>query len=150
MNLINNFYIKYLEKFDAVPFIVKFQDNQEHIIGKGIPQFEVNIKNDISKTELLKSTSLALGEAYMRGDIEIKGDLFQVLNLFLGQMDKFTTDEKSLKNLIFTSSSAKNQKNEVQSHYDIGNDFYKLWLDETMTYSCGYFAHDSDSLRMHK
>ena len=35
---------------------------------------------------------------------------------------------------------------EVTSHYDIGNDFYKLWLDETMSYSCGYFIHDDDSL----
>lgn len=146
MSLINSFYIKYLEKFDEVPFRIKFQDNEDHIIGKGIPQFEVNIKNDISKTELLKSTSLALGEAYMRSDIEIKGDLFQVLNLFLGQMDKFTTDEKSLKNLIFPSSSAKNQKSEVQAHYDIGNNFYSLWLDDTMTYSCGYFHSDNDTL----
>ena len=83
----------------------------------------------------------------MRGDIEIKGDLFKVLNLFLSQMDKFTTDNKSLKNLIFTSNSMKNQKSEVQSHYDIGNNFYSLWLDDTMSYSCGYFISEDDSLR---
>lgn len=146
MSLINSFYIKYLEKFDDIPFRIKFKNNDEYIIGKGTPQFEITVKNEISKTELIKSTSLALGEAYMRGDIEIEGDLFEVLNLFLGQMDKFTTDQKSLRNLIFTSSSAKNQKNEVQSHYDIGNDFYSLWLDDTMSYSCGYFATENDSL----
>ena len=44
------------------------------------------------------------------------------------------------------SSSKKNQKKEVSSHYDIGNDFYKLWLDETMSYSCGYFKHEDDTL----
>ena len=32
------------------------------------------------------------------------------------------------------------------NHYDIGNDFYQLWLDDTMTYSCGYFASDDDTL----
>ncbi|MFT8350489.1 class I SAM-dependent methyltransferase [Clostridium saccharoperbutylacetonicum] len=146
MSFINSFYIKYLEKFDDIPFKVKFQNNEEYVIGDGTPQFEITVKNEISKTELLKSTSIALGEAYMRGDIEIQGDLFQVLNLFLSQMDKFTTDAKSLKNLIFTSSSPKNQKSEVQSHYDIGNNFYYLWLDDTMTYSCGYFKSDNDSL----
>nr|WP_207715417.1 cyclopropane-fatty-acyl-phospholipid synthase family protein [Clostridium saccharoperbutylacetonicum] len=135
-----------MEKFDDIPFKVKFQNNEEYVIGEGTPQFEITVKNEISKTELLKSTSIALGEAYMRGDIEIQGDLFQVLNLFLSQMDKFTTDAKSLKNLIFTSSSPKNQKSEVQSHYDIGNNFYSLWLDDTMTYSCGYFKSDNDSL----
>ena len=35
---------------------------------------------------------------------------------------------------------------EVSSHYDIGNDFYKMWLDETMSYSCGYFKHPEDTL----
>ena len=37
-------------------------------------------------------------------------------------------------------------REEVSSHYDIGNDFYELWLDETMSYSCGYFAHTGTSL----
>lgn len=146
MGLLNSFYIKYLEKFDDIPFKVKFLNNEEYIIGTGTPKFEIIVKGEISKNELLKSTSIALGEAYMRGDIEVEGDLFYVLNLFLSQMDKFNTDAKSLKNLIFTSSSAKNQKKEVQSHYDIGNEFYSLWLDDTMTYSCGYFKSDNDSL----
>ncbi|HEY8309645.1 MAG TPA: cyclopropane-fatty-acyl-phospholipid synthase family protein [Gemmatimonadaceae bacterium] len=34
----------------------------------------------------------------------------------------------------------------VRSHYDVGNDFYKLWLDERMVYSCGYFSHPNASL----
>ena len=51
-----------------------------------------------------------------------------------------------MKKLIFTSISKKNQEKEVRSHYDIGNDFYKLWLDETMSYSCGYFLNDNDTL----
>lgn len=34
----------------------------------------------------------------------------------------------------------------MRSHYDIGNDFYKLWLDETLSYSCGYFVHEDDTL----
>jgi cyclopropane-fatty-acyl-phospholipid synthase len=34
----------------------------------------------------------------------------------------------------------------VRSHYDVGNDFYKLWLDERMVYSCGYFTHQDTSV----
>ena len=37
-------------------------------------------------------------------------------------------------------------KDDIAHHYDIGNDFYKLWLDETMTYSCAYFQNEQDSL----
>lgn len=56
-----------------------------------------------STKELMTSTSLALGEAYMKGDIEIHGDLYETLNLFLGQLGKFSTDYKKLHKLIFTS-----------------------------------------------
>lgn len=82
----------------------------------------------------------------MNGDLEIEGDLYDALNHFLGQLGKFSTDKKALKKLMFTSLERKNQKKEVQSHYDIGNDFYKLWLDETLSYSCGYFLHEDDTL----
>lgn len=95
---------------------------------------------------LITSTSIALGEAYMDGTLEIEGDLYYALNHFLGQMGKFSTDQSALKKLIFSSKSKKNQKIEVQSHYDIGNDFYKLWLDDTMSYSCGYFKKEDDTL----
>ena len=82
----------------------------------------------------------------MDGDLEIEGDLYYALDHFLGQMDRFSTDESALKKLMFTSTAKKNQQKEVQSHYDIGNDFYKLWLDETMSYSCGYFKTQYDTL----
>lgn len=82
----------------------------------------------------------------MRGDIDTEGDLYEVLNKFLGQMGKFSTDKSALKKLLFTSTGKKNQKKEVTSHYDIGNDFYSLWLDETLSYSCGYFKEESDNL----
>ena len=145
MALTNRFLVKYLEKFDEYPFLVKW-NGQEEIIGEGKPEFVVHFKKEIPQKELLTSTSLALGEAYMRGDLEIEGDLFYALDHFLGQMGKFLADQKSLKKLIFSSMSKKNQQKEVSSHYDIGNDFYKLWLDETMSYSCGYFKTEENNL----
>lgn len=65
--------------------------------------------------------------------LEIDGDLFQALDHFLGQMGKFSTDENALKKLLHTSVSQKNQEREVSNHYDIGNDFYELWLKEGMS-----------------
>lgn len=140
-----NVIIPFLKKFDQYPFCVKI-NGKEYRIGDGEPEFTVNFKRPISLASLMTSTSLALGEAYMDGDLEIEGDLYYALDHFLGQMDRFSTDESALKKLMFTSTGKKNQQKEVQSHYDIGNDFYKLWLDKTMSYSCGYFLHEDDSL----
>lgn len=140
-----NVMVQFLKKFDEYPFLLKIK-GKEYLIGEGEPTFTVNFNKMLPLADLATSTSLALGEAYMRGDLEIEGDLYQALDHFLGQMSKFSTDENALKKLMFTSSSKKNQQKEVSSHYDIGNDFYKLWLDETMSYSCGYFKKEDDTL----
>ncbi|MCI8490995.1 MAG: class I SAM-dependent methyltransferase [Lachnospiraceae bacterium] len=140
-----NVLVPFLKKFDQYPFCVKI-NQKEYRIGNGKPEFTVNFKRKIPLTALMTSTSLSLGEAYMDGDLEIEGDLYYALDHFLGQMDRFSKDESALKKLMFSSTAKKNQQKEVQSHYDIGNDFYRLWLDETMSYSCGYFLHGDDSL----
>lgn len=137
--------VDFLKKFDAHPFLVKI-DGKEYLIGEGVPAFTVDFKKTIPLSKLAASTSLALGEAYMEGDLEIEGELYQALDYFLEQMGKFSTDRNALKKLMFTSTAKRNQKKEVRSHYDIGNDFYKLWLDDTLSYSCGYFLHEDDTL----
>ena len=140
-----NVLVSFLKKFDQYPFCVKI-NQKEYRIGNGKPEFTVNFKRKIPLTALMTSASLSLGEAYMDGDLEIEGDLYYALDHFLGQMDRFSKDESALKKLMFSSTAKKNQQKEVQSHYDIGNEFYRLWLDETMSYSCGYFLHGDDSL----
>lgn len=139
-------FISFLKKFDDYPFLVKL-NGKEYLIGEGEPTFTTVFHKMIPLTELATSTSLALGEAYMKGDLEIEGNLYHALDHFLGQMGKFSVDESALKKLMFSSTSKKNQQQEVQSHYDIGNDFYKLWLDETLSYSCGYFLNENDTLK---
>lgn len=137
--------VQFLKKFDETPFLVRIND-REHIIGDGKPAFTVCFKKVIPFSDLAASTSLALGEAYMDGSLEVEGNLYQALDHFLGQMGKFSADHQALKKLMFSSSAKKHQQKEVCSHYDIGNDFYRLWLDETLSYSCGYFLHDDDTL----
>lgn len=125
--------INFLQRFNANPFKVKFKDN-EFIIGEGAPLFTVTMKEPIPVSKLISSTSIALGEAYMDGTLDIEGDLYYALNHFLGQMDQFTTTGDVLNKLMHNPFTKKHQAEEVQSHYDIGNDFYSLWLDETMQY----------------
>ena len=82
----------------------------------------------------------------MNGDVEIEGDMFTVFNELLRCIDKFSTNFSSLKNIFCGSTCMKKQKEEVSSHYDIGNDFYKIWLDDTLSYSCAYFKNENESL----
>lgn len=143
--MFKNEFLKFMQKFNDSPYELKI-NNETYIIGEGKPAFAVRFQRTPGITDLLTSTSITFGEAYMNGDIEIEGDLYHALNMFLGQLGKFSTDYSKLKKLIYSPMSKKNQKEEVSSHYDIGNNFYKLWLDETMSYSCGYFNSPSDTL----
>lgn len=138
---------KVLQKFDRVPFAVEFSDENELIVGEGEPAFRVIVsKNGVKGSDLLKSTSLALGEAYMDGTIQVDGDLFTALDCIMSQISLFTVDSNALKSILHPSSKKKVQKEEVCSHYDIGNDFYRLWLDPSLSYSCAYFKQESDTL----
>ena len=105
----NQFFGQYLENIVPVTFRLRTPD-QSQVFGDGEPEFTVTLKEDISRKELLTSTSLALGDAYTKGTLEVDKDLYHVLDSFMGQMGKFTTNHQS------------------------------------MSYSCAYFKHDSDTL----
>lgn len=143
--MMDHFLLYYLGHFDKHCFNVQIH-GEEYTIGEGKPEFTLIIHKDIPKKALLESTELALGEAYMRGDIEVKGDLFHMLCTLLEQADRFSLDRNSLRNILYMSEKKQDQAKEVSSHYDLGNDFYKLWLDPTMSYSCAYFKSDKDTL----
>lgn len=139
------FIIHYLQRFQAVCFTVELH-GRVYSIGTGTPLFRIVLHKDIPKKELLASTSLALGEAYMRKDLEIEGDLFTALRAFLSQTDQFALDRSAFASLFHPSESEAAQKEQVSAHYDLGNDFYRLWLDPSMSYSCAYFRTESDTL----
>ena len=151
MSVMEKEFITFMERFDTCPFEITLH-GERHKIGDGTPKFSVVFHKAPTAVELATSTSLALGEGYMDGTIEIDGDLYQALNLFLSQLGKFSTDHKKLKKLIFTSMSKANQKKEVSSHYDnatlyeaqcrkVGRILEKLDLHEGMTLcdiGCGW------------
>ena len=141
----NKFLESYLSNILPVSFVIRCEE-EESIIGEGTPEFTVDLHKIPEKKDMLASTSLALGEAYIKGELEVDQDLYMVLDSFLRHIDKFSRDEVGLKRILYTSVNKKNQEKEVVSHYDLGNDFYKLWLDDTLSYSCGYFVNGSNTL----
>ncbi|WP_332830193.1 cyclopropane-fatty-acyl-phospholipid synthase family protein [Clostridium perfringens] len=129
------------------PFDLEYWDGEIIKYGEGDPEFKLIIKNFPSKKELLADPSVALGEAYMKGDIDIEGDLQKFFESIIRNKDSFMN-----KNTVFRlaskikAPSLMKSKKDIAHHYDIGNNFYSLWLDKTMSYSCGYFKSPTDTL----
>jgi len=126
---------------------VRFWDGEEVKFGDGEIRFTVVLNEPIPQKDILTNPSIAFGEAYMYKKVDIEGNVREVIesmqnnrNSFLGAPEKYENLIKPLKNT--RSGSKKN----ISFHYDIGNDFYKLWLDKSMTYSCAYFRSGEDTL----
>lgn len=94
---------------------------------------------------LWKPTLGALGSAYVEGDIDIEGRLPDVMQAAWTWVSAANAG-KSKRPLRFTHHSRRLDKKAIQYHYDVGNDFYRLWLDEQMVYSCAYFEHGDEPL----
>lgn len=79
---------------------------------------------------------LQFGETYMAGAVEIRGDLLKLLDEIYLTWSGSTSSPRSLwqkANNAFTARA------NVHHHYDLGNEFYRLWLDREMVYTCAYF-----------
>jgi cyclopropane-fatty-acyl-phospholipid synthase len=95
---------------------------------------------------------LGLAEAYMDGQWETP-DLMAFLELGLLNLQAFQVDKPGrLKRILdalvhaLRRNTRSGARRNIQYHYDLGNDFYKLWLDETLTYSSAVFAHPEQAL----
>lgn len=139
-------YKKLLSHAFDFPVTVKYWDGKSEVYGEGTPQAEIDINKELPMTEIAKHATLTLGEAYMNGDIDIKGSIQQVVASAYRSTTSFMHDKRFLKFVPKQGHSEKENTKDIQSHYDIGNDFYKLWLDPTLTYSCAYFENDDDTL----
>lgn len=112
-------------------------------------------------------SELALGEAYLHGDIDIEGNLEsaflltdQLLHFRLGLSERLrfgrlllTMPSSGLHRVARPAErlrgrvhSMRRDRQAVTYHYDVSNDFYSLWLDKRMVYSCAYFTTPNDDL----
>ncbi|NRO21416.1 SAM-dependent methyltransferase [Lactobacillus helveticus] len=137
------FYKMMLSKSFPFPVKVTYWDGKSEVYGNGTPEIEIVFNEKIPMGDITRNASLALGEAYMDKKIEIHGSIQKLIDGAYESADSFMRSSKFLKLLPKTKHTEKQSEEDVQSHYDIGNDFYEQWLDPTLTYSCAYFTDDN-------
>jgi len=131
------------------PIGIRLPDGRD--IPAGDVKHRVIFKNRKAFERTMKDMEMGFGEGYMRGDITVDGDLEKVL---IAGSRYVREIEKKAKNFslffkfggTFAFINKLKERRNVQHHYDLGNDFYKLWLDESMTYSCAFFSSQDMSL----
>ena len=127
------------------PLAVVLPDGSRIDFGQP-PSVVLKVRDHETLAALAKPTLGALGAAFVEGGIDIDGDMAEVVRMAetLSNAAGVTASDRSA--LQPTRHSTRLDRQAIQHHYDVGNDFYRLWLDPHMVYSCAYFRETTDSL----
>ena len=131
-------------------FAIEFWDGDA--IGFGsFPEVILRLKTERSTKKIIRKGFLGFGEAYMEGELDIEKDIPKLLRLgFAVNFNEYCLSFwQKIQVVIFSllnSSTLRRAPKNISFHYDRGNEFYELYLDKTMTYSCAYFSKPDDSL----
>ena len=127
--------------------------NNENLEFFGIGDLKSNLKLNSYMPILRTITSGHVGfaESYLKGEWT-SSDLESLLEIMVTNLpEAFSAKSKihlTYNRIIhfFRENTKSRAKKNIQYHYDLGNDFYKLWLDKTMTYSSAIFKNEKESL----
>ncbi len=130
---------------------LKWWDGTEESFGPDRPVATITVHDPSALTRMVRDVRLGVGEAYMDGLIDIEGNLHDLILLANQQRGIFPKAlQGPLKALVrgfgITTSQAR-AKQDIHAHYDLGNDFYRLWLDhDWMQYTCAYYPNAKATL----
>ncbi len=116
----------------------------ERVAAEGNPLHRVRITNRGVLLGLLADPQVRFGDAYSRGQIEVAGDLVSFMTTVFRSFDSVAQEGSLAARMAGWWRRARpntltSSRDNIHRHYDLGNDFYALWLGETMAYTCAYF-----------
>ncbi|HEX4739460.1 MAG TPA: cyclopropane-fatty-acyl-phospholipid synthase family protein [Allosphingosinicella sp.] len=133
-------------------------DGKTYVYGKPDPDFRpVTVRFAVPGVprQIARDPGLGAAEAYMDGKLVVEeGDILDLVNIIRGShkwedsagSNKFLRKGTRLRNLFAQLNWRERSQRYIAHHYDVGNDFYRLFLDRDLQYSCGYFRDLSNSL----
>ena len=95
---------------------------------------------------LIANPDLYFGEAYMTGRLRVDGALDRLLEALSAMGPRQASWRDRVAARLAWANTLSASRNNVHRHYDLGNDFYRLWLDDQLVYTCAYFADPGMSL----
>lgn len=148
--------MKYLSNIQQGCLHVTLPDRSSHLFGdaKSSLRADVRIHNYDFFRRVVRSGDIGFGESYTAGDWSAN-DLTSLLTLFIHNQDamnRFVVSGAWLGRKLnrlrraLRKNTIHGSRDNIHAHYDLSNDFFRTFLDSTMTYSCAMFQNDSDTL----
>jgi len=123
------------------PVGVQLWDGYQIGGGTAPPKTRLRIADRGALWGLLIYRDLYFGDAYMDGQIEVDGDLLEFLEAFYRCRHRVSSWRRRIGGWWdgWRANSRRESRKNIHHHYDIGDDFYRLWLDAELIYTCAYF-----------
>jgi cyclopropane-fatty-acyl-phospholipid synthase len=125
--------------------------NGEHIASPGVAVVaRVRVSNRATLLGILADPQMRFPDAYSEGRIEIEGDLVQLLEAVY-HAGRSSPQPSTLRRLVESLhrphvNTLSGSRENIHHHYDISNEFYSLWLGQTMAYTCAYYPTPTATL----
>jgi cyclopropane-fatty-acyl-phospholipid synthase len=110
------------------------------------PQLTLTVRDPAVLTNFTQPTLGGLGEAYVEGRIDLDGDVAQAISIASGLVEVAGVSVAERPEAVPAEHAPRSDRADISHHYDVGNGFYRLWLDERMVYSCAYFESGSEDI----
>jgi len=106
----------------------------------------IRVKDRRTLLALLSNPDINFGDLYSAGRIEVKGDLVRLLEELYKTPESTTSRIVSRLSRLIPSNSMRASRKNIHHHYDLSTDFYQLWLDPQLVYTCAYFPDRNTTL----
>jgi cyclopropane-fatty-acyl-phospholipid synthase len=135
----------------GLPFRLALGRDEKALLSDGGPSAKVIVLDRRTLAKLALDPEIGFGDGYSAGRIEVQGDLVQFLEAVLRSMQAAQKEGWYSKLSSWWlerlhENTLRGSRNNIHHHYDVNVDFYKLWLDSRLVYTCAYFPSDSATL----
>ena len=128
-------------------------DGKHHRIGSGLPKLTLRLHDRAVERDLLINPRLRFGEAYMDGRLSVEGGtIYDLLSMLMsgsevqGAIGRAVETLSPLLRRAQQYNPMRRSRQNVEHHYNLSRQFYELFLDRDMQYSCAYFPEPGMSL----
>ena len=129
-----------------LPMSVNFWDEREMTLGSQ-SKVKLSVRSPQALISLARPSMGKLAKNYVEQLIDLEGSMRDIIRCGEVFCDAGSCiDKKSWIGWNWLRQSRMNASKKISYHYDVSNDFYAMWLDKRMVYSCGYFKRPDDSL----
>jgi cyclopropane-fatty-acyl-phospholipid synthase len=127
-----------------LPLRLRLWDGKQIDLGPE-PRVTMVVKDPSLVAQLAHPSLDALGAAYVEGRLELEGPMSAVIELG-DALSQALIDDEPVAEGQRSAHDKDTDAAAISYHYDLSNDFYALWLDREMVYSCAYFETGSEDL----